>query len=69
MQAGQPGVEAAVELVEPMGSESVVWAKLNGEPLSIMVQGEKRMKVGEKIRVAFPGPQLNLFDTALGTRI
>jgi multiple sugar transport system ATP-binding protein len=64
-----PGMKVAVELVEPMGSEGVVWARLNDVPLSLVLQGEKRPRVGETIRIAFPGRQLNLFDAALGTRL
>lgn len=63
------GFDARVELVEPMGSESVVWSRLGDVPFSILVQGEKRMKVGDVIRVDFPGAQLNLFDAAQGNRL
>jgi len=63
------GIEVPVELVEPMGSESVIWSRIGGTPFSILVQGEKRMKIGEKLRVVFPAAQLNLFDAAIGTRL
>jgi multiple sugar transport system ATP-binding protein len=66
---GPGGMKVAVELVEPMGSESVIWARLNDVPLSLVLQGDKRLRVGETIRIAFPGRQLNLFDAALGTRL
>jgi hypothetical protein len=52
-----------------MGSESVVWARLNDVPLSLVLQGEKRLRAGEAIRFAIPGRQLYLLDAALGTRL
>ena len=61
--------EAVVELVEPMGSECIVWTRLGGTPVSVLAQGEKRPKPGDRFRMAFAGEQINLFDPEAGTRL
>lgn len=66
---GGQGVQVQVELVEPMGSESIVWARINDTSFSLVHQGEKRLQAGQKINVFFPSGQVNLFDTDTGLRL
>jgi multiple sugar transport system ATP-binding protein len=61
--------QAAVEIVEPMGAETLVWCRVDGELMSVRLDGEATTKVGEKMQVSFPPDRLNLFDAATGARL
>jgi multiple sugar transport system ATP-binding protein len=60
---------AAVELIEPMGAETLVWTKVAGEPLSIRLDGDTQITAGQALPVAFPPDRLSLFDAATGIRL
>jgi sn-glycerol 3-phosphate transport system ATP-binding protein len=62
------GLTAAIELVEPLGSESLVHGRLpGGEPLVVRVQG--RPPTGETFEAALDPANLHIFDEATGRRI
>jgi len=55
---------AAVELVEPMGAETLVHARgAEGQDLRMVVPREMRFKIGEKVRLACDPTQTHLFDS------
>lgn len=55
---------AAVELVEPMGAETLIHARgAEGQDLRMVVPREKRVKIGEKVRLACDPTQTHLFDS------
>ena len=60
---------AAVELVEPMGSDSLVWLELGNQKLSARVESSEQFKSGEKVGVQFRVDQSSLFDLASGERL
>jgi multiple sugar transport system ATP-binding protein len=64
-----PGIEAEVELVEPMGSESIVWTRVRGKAISMVTKGRERVRPGDRLWLRFPSESVNLFDAALGTRL
>jgi multiple sugar transport system ATP-binding protein len=61
--------DVEVELVEPMGAETIVWGRNGGHPLSVRVEGESTIKAGDRLRVAFPVERLNIFDAQSGERL
>ncbi|HET6182127.1 MAG TPA: sn-glycerol-3-phosphate ABC transporter ATP-binding protein UgpC [Acetobacteraceae bacterium] len=65
----QEGLSLAVELVEPLGSETLVHGRLEGaaEPLVVKLPGHP--SVGERITVRPDPAALHLFDAATGARI
>lgn len=65
----EPGFDVPVDLVEPMGSESVVWSRLAGTPFSIVIRNVERPKVGDTIRVSIDPALANLFDPGSGLRL
>jgi multiple sugar transport system ATP-binding protein len=69
--SGSGGVrhEAEVELVEPMGPETILWCRLAGHPLSVRVEGESTIKAGARLQVAFPVDRVNVFDAQSGERL
>jgi multiple sugar transport system ATP-binding protein len=62
-------IDAAVEIVEPMGSDTLVWTKLGGHNFSFRVEAEKTLRNGEPIRIGFDPARASLFDTQSGNRI
>ncbi len=61
--------EAEVELVEPMGPETIVWCRLAGETLSVRVEGESDIAAGARLPLGFPVERVNLFDAQTGLRL
>ncbi len=61
--------EASVELVEPMGAETVVWCKTADHTLGLRLEGDVSFESQERLRVTFPGERLNLFDRDSGIRL
>jgi multiple sugar transport system ATP-binding protein len=61
--------EAKVEIVEPMGAETLVWCRLGEGLLSVRMEGESTVQVGDTVRLGFPAKRLNLFDCATGARL
>ncbi len=60
---------APVELVEPMGSDLLVWTRLGGSPLTIRLPAETAVAVGDHLPLALPAHRLNFFDIATGQRL
>ena len=58
-----------VELVEPMGAETIVWCRLAGQTLSVRVEGESAIAPGSTLPVGFPIERVNLFDAKTGLRL
>jgi len=61
--------ESAVEIVEPMGSDTLVWTKLGGRNFSFRVEAEKTLRTGDPIRIGFDPARASLFDTPSGNRL
>ena len=63
------GIELGLDLVEPLGSETVLHGRLaNGEALTVKLPGMVPA-AGGVIRVAMPAAELHVFDAADGRRI
>ena len=60
---------ATVEIVEPMGAETVVWCALAGNTISIRLDGDTTIEAGDALKIAFRNDRLNLFDTHTGKRL
>jgi multiple sugar transport system ATP-binding protein len=63
------GFEAVVDVVEPMGSDSLVWLTLGGQPLAARVESSELHKPGEKVAVQFRVDVASLFDETSGERL
>ncbi len=61
--------QVEVEIVEPMGSDTLVWTKLGGQNLSFRVESEKPLSVGERVMIGFDPARASLFDGAAGDRL
>jgi len=62
------GMAIAIDLIEPLGSETVVIGRLEqGELISVKLPGAAPQ--GEVIRVVIPGERAHLFDAETGLRL
>ena len=61
--------DAVVDLVEPMGSDSLVWLQLEGQTMSARVESSARFLPGQKVTVRFRVGLASLFDAASGDRL
>jgi multiple sugar transport system ATP-binding protein len=61
--------EVDIEIVEPMGSDTLVWTRLDGQSLSFRVEAERPLQAGDRVRIGFDPARASLFDSATGNRI
>jgi multiple sugar transport system ATP-binding protein len=64
-----PEFNAAVELVEPMGSDSLVWLDFEGQSMTARVESSAVFHPGDKVKVRFRAGLASLFDEADSNRI
>jgi len=62
-------VDAVVDLVEPMGSDSLVWLKVDGQTLSARVESSQHFTPGQPLSVRFRVGLASLFDATTGERL
>jgi multiple sugar transport system ATP-binding protein len=61
--------KATVDLVEPMGSDSLVWLKLEDSIISARVESNQNFEPGQKVNVRFRIGLASVFDEASGDRL
>lgn len=54
-------LQVQTELVEPMGADTVLWAKLGKSSLTIRTDSESTVKTGEQITIGFNPTKASLF--------
>jgi multiple sugar transport system ATP-binding protein len=62
-------VEVAVDIVEPMGSDTLVWVDLAGKPFRIRMDGSARVKAKERLTIGIDPARSSLFDTKTENRL
>jgi multiple sugar transport system ATP-binding protein len=61
--------DGIIEIVEPMGSDSLVWIKFGGQLISARIESSAHYAPEEKVKVRFRVGLASLFDEASGDRI
>ena len=61
--------EITVELVEPMGSDTLVYSTLAGAPVKIRMDGQAKVNLGDKISVGIDPARASLFDKETELRL
>ena len=61
--------EMLVDLVEPMGSDTLVYGVLAGHQLRIRADGKSRLEAGDMLAVGLDPSQASLFDSGTQDRI
>ncbi len=63
------GVPAVVDLDEPMGSDSLVWLTMAGQPISVRATPDHGFRRGEKVTLALDMSKASLFDKKTEQRL
>ncbi len=58
-----------VEVVEPMGSDTLVWSRLDGHEFRFRVDGQSDFVAGSKIKIGFDPVRASMFDASSEVRI
>jgi multiple sugar transport system ATP-binding protein len=61
--------EVEIEVVEPMGADTLVWTRIGSTIFAFLVDSESRLKVGERATIGFDPGRTSLFDEATGDRL
>ena len=68
--AAEPfSAEVEIEIVEPMGSDTLVWTKLGGQNFTLRAESERAPREGERIRIGFDPARASIFDAGTDTRL
>jgi multiple sugar transport system ATP-binding protein len=68
--AGAPvKTSAVVDIVEPMGSDTLVWVQLAGAPFRIRMDGQARVKPKETMELGIDPSRASLFDASSEERL
>ncbi|WP_342359563.1 sn-glycerol-3-phosphate ABC transporter ATP-binding protein UgpC [Terrarubrum flagellatum] len=68
--AGESALPAQIEMVEPMGADSLVWCRLpGGVSFSIRLESDAAPHAGDAMPISFPASACSLFDEATGDRL
>jgi multiple sugar transport system ATP-binding protein len=63
------GLAATISVLEPTGSETQIFAHLNGDPLNAVVKDRIALKPGEAIPLRIDRQRVHLFDRKSGQRL
>ena len=61
--------EATIEIVEPMGSDTLLWSQLGGQAITMRVSSDRAPRTGDKVEIGFDPLNASLFDAASGERL
>ena len=61
--------EVTVDLVEPMGSDTLVWAELAGTPFRIRMDGTAQVKPGDRLPIGLDPSKASMFDRKTEERL
>ncbi|MFN3546919.1 MAG: ABC transporter ATP-binding protein [Mesorhizobium sp.] len=61
--------EVVVEIVEPMGSDTLVWTTLGGHNFTFRAPSERTLKNRERITIGFDPARASIFDAATDARL
>ncbi len=62
-------LDSEIEIVEPMGSETVAYTKIGGQPITFRCSSDILLTAGQKVRLGFDPGRGSVFDAASGTRL
>ncbi len=66
---GMPVVSSRIELVEPLGSETHVVARVGDQPLMCKLPARCGLSAGDLVSLEFDAGQMKLFDAKTGDRL
>ncbi|WP_127752574.1 ABC transporter ATP-binding protein [Devosia sp. 1566] len=61
--------EVEIEIVEPMGSDTLAWTRIAGQPVTFRADSDVQLHVGQKLLVGFDPARGSIFDTQSTNRL
>jgi multiple sugar transport system ATP-binding protein len=62
-------MESEIEIVEPMGSDTIAWTRVGTQPLTFRADAEVHLVPGQKVIFGFDPARVSVFDAASGARV
>ena len=63
------GCTAEIDIVEQMGSDTLIWINFAGQSVRVRTEGQSGLKSGDTLEIGFDAPRLHLFDSATELRL
>ena len=60
---------AEIDIVEPMGSDTLVWVNFAGQSVRVRTEGQAGLKSGDTLTIGFDPTRLHLFEENTETRL
>jgi multiple sugar transport system ATP-binding protein len=60
---------AEIDIVEPMGSDTLVWVNFAGQSVRVRTEGQSGLKSGDTLTIGFDAARLHLFDEKTEIRL
>ncbi|MCT7373827.1 ABC transporter ATP-binding protein [Chelativorans salis] len=61
--------DVEVDVVEPMGADTLVWSTLDGHELRFRVDGQTPLRKGDRVKVGFDPARASIFDAETEMRL
>ena len=61
--------EVEIEIVEPMGSDTLGWTKIGLQPVTFRCESDFDLQVGQRLRIGFDPARGSLFSAETGNRL
>ena len=62
-------MKSRVDVVEPMGSDTLVWTKLGKQDVAVRMPSERAPRLGDEVTIGFDPMRASIFDAASGQRL
>jgi multiple sugar transport system ATP-binding protein len=62
-------IDVEIEIVEPMGSETVGYTNIDGQPVTFRCSSDIPLQAGQKVTIGFDPARGSIFDEKSGDRI
>jgi multiple sugar transport system ATP-binding protein len=62
-------LESEIEIVEPMGSDTVAWTKIAGQSVTFRCSSDIMLEPGQKVTIGFDPGRGSVFDAKSGLRV
>ena len=69
IEKNENSILCKVELVEPMGADTLVWTSVEGNPISIRLEGSSNFNLNDEINISFDINKSSIFDSKTEERI
>jgi multiple sugar transport system ATP-binding protein len=62
-------IESEIEIVEPMGADTIAWTKIGGQSLTFRAASEVHLEPGQKVTIGFDPARGSVFNADSGERV